>query len=88
MKLESLERHARISMLFKDQEDGKEYIVYSQYTGCIHIKEVGTENTRVYIGKDLEMIISVLKKASDNTFNLIDKVYNGESIVSINGLMY
>ena len=37
MKLESLERHARISMLFKDQEDGKEYIVYSQYTGCVHI---------------------------------------------------
>ena len=88
MKLESLERHARISMLFKDQEDGKEYIVYSQYTGCVHIKEVGTENTQVYIGKDLEMIISILKKASDNTFNLIDKVYRGEPIISKNGLMY
>ena len=88
MKLESLERHARISMLFKDQEDGKEYIVYSQYTGCVHIKEVGTENTQVYIGKDLEMIISILKKSSDNTFNLIDKVYRGEPIISKNGLMY
>ena len=88
MKLEKQELRAKISMLFKDEEDGKEYIVYAQYTGCIHIKEVGTENTKVYMGSDLERIISILKKATDNTFLLVDKVYRGEPIVSENGLMY
>lgn len=88
MKLEPQELRTRISMLFKDEQDGKEYIVYSQYTGCIHLKEVGTENSKVYMGNDLERIISILKKATDNTFLLVDKVYRGDPIVSENGLMY
>jgi hypothetical protein len=88
MKLEPSEIKSRITMLFKDKEDGKEYIVYSQHTGCIHMKEVGTENTTVYNGEDLERIISILKKATDNTFLLVDKVYRGEPICSENGLMY
>jgi len=88
MKLEPIEQRSGISMLFRDKEDGKEYMVYSQYTGCIHMKEVGTENIIIYHGKDLERIISILKKATDNTFLLIDKVYRGESIVSKNGMMY
>ena len=88
MKLQPQELRTRFSMLFKDEQDGKEYIVYSHYTGCIHIKEVGTENTEVYNGEDLERIISILKKATDNTFLLVDKVYRGEPIVSENGLMY
>jgi hypothetical protein len=52
------------------------------------MKEVGTENTTVYNGEDLERIISILKKATDNTFLLVDKVYRGEPICSENGLMY
>ena len=88
MKLEPIEQRSGISMLFKDEEDGKEYIVYSQYTGCIHMKEVGTENLTIYHGKDLERIISILKKASEKTFLLLDKVSRGESIVSKIGLMY
>ena len=87
MKLEPLELSSKISMLFKDEE-GKEYILYTQYTGCVLIKQVGTEISQVYNGKDLEHIINILKKSTNSTFNLVDKVYRGESIISKNGFLF
>ena len=88
MKLEPIQQQARISMLFKDEDTGKEYIVYVQYTGSVNIKEVGTENTQTYNGNDLENIIKVLKKRTENTFGLVDKVCKGESIISKNGFLF